>query len=444
VLVGHNEQNGGLRILNFRRVPGQSFPPDAVVRLRRGGELPQIGRAWSFLWSEIPGQEFSDAYLNEHGVAIVSDACPTREDDYDTLVARGEICHGGIGYMLRRLVAQRARTARDGVELAGRLIERLGYVDSGRTYVIADPHEAWLLAVVRGRHWVARRVPDDAVVLLPNVHIIGAVDLSDTKNYLASPGLIDYAVARGWYDPDAGKPFSFRKAYNRNPADPPDPRRWHARQLIGGNGEAWPPKSPPPPGIRPSEKMTVATVARILRDTTGEGRTISTPVTQEGAVFQLRTGMPAEIGCIYWRTTAEPSTSVLLPWYLGITATPPSFYRPLDLPTHLSLEHHFNPPPRTFEPTPRSAWWTFKTLQDRVREDFSQRSKVVRTRWDAFERDTFARQAKIEKEALALWQTNRTAARAFLTQCSSQFAAKAIREAEKLTVRFSDPGRLRN
>ena len=65
VLVGHNEQNGGLRILNFRRVPGQSFLPDAVARLRRGGELEQVGQAWSFLWSEIPGQEFSDAYLNQ-------------------------------------------------------------------------------------------------------------------------------------------------------------------------------------------------------------------------------------------------------------------------------------------------------------------------------------------------------------------------------------------
>ena len=28
VLVGHNEQNGGQRILNFRRIPRQRFPAD--------------------------------------------------------------------------------------------------------------------------------------------------------------------------------------------------------------------------------------------------------------------------------------------------------------------------------------------------------------------------------------------------------------------------------
>ncbi len=159
VLVGHNEQNGGRRILNFRRIPRGRSSSGEVVRLRRGGELPQVDETAAFFWSENPGLEFSDAYLNEFGVAVVSDGCGSREDDYRTLVARGEIRGGGIGYMLRRLVAQRARTAREGVLLAGRLVERFGYVDSGRTYVIADPREAWLLAVVRGRRWVAQRRP---------------------------------------------------------------------------------------------------------------------------------------------------------------------------------------------------------------------------------------------------------------------------------------------
>ena len=107
------------------------------------------------------GLLFSDGHLNEHGVAITSDACGTREDDYETLVRRGEIRDGGIGYMLRRLVAQRARTAREGVELAGRLIERFGYVHSGRTYVIADPREAYIIETA-GHHWAVKRVESAA------------------------------------------------------------------------------------------------------------------------------------------------------------------------------------------------------------------------------------------------------------------------------------------
>jgi dipeptidase len=432
VLVGHNEQNVGRRILSFRRTAPQHFPAGAVVRLRRGGELAQVPQTAGLLWSENPGLEFSDAYLNEFGVAVVSDGCPSREDDYQTLVARGEIRQGGIGYMLRRLVAQRARTAREGVELAGKLVERFGYVDSGRTYVIADPREAWLVAVVRGRRWVAWRVPDEMVVVLPNIYIIGEVDLQDGGNFLASPDLVDYAARRGWFDPKGGEPFSFRKVYRRDRRDPPDLRRWRGRQLLSGRREPWPPEQPPRPGIKPREKMTVAAVAAILRDTAGPARTLSTPETQEGAVFQLRAGMPKEIGCVYWRTSGEPSCGVLLPWYLGVTDTPASYHRPVDLKTDLSLEHHFNPPRGTFDYDPKLAWWTFKRLQDLVREDFDARIKVVRPAWMRFEERVFRDQPAVEKKALELWQTDRGAARTYLTRYCAELAAEAGQKADRL------------
>jgi dipeptidase len=438
VLVGHNEQNGGRRILNFRKIPRQQFPEGALVRLHGGGEMPDVPETWAFLWSENPGLEFSDGYLNEWGVAVVSDGCHTREDTYEALSARGEIRDGGIGYMLRRLVAQRARSAREGVRLAGMLVERFGYVHSGRTYVIADAGEAWLLAVVRGRRWVARRVPDDAVVLLPNVHIIGPVDLADTDNYLASPDLIQYAVARGWFDPNGGKPFSFREAYGVAPSVPPDPRRLRGRQLVMGRSEPEPADRPLAFGVRPARKMTVASVIEILRDKVGT-RSLSTPLTQEGAVFQLRADLPRPIGCIYWRTTAEPWTSVLVPWYLGVTETPTRYFRPVDVQTQLSLAHHFEPPEGTFDVDPDLAWWKFKTLQDLVYADES-RGPVVRFRWAAFERRVFREQPAVEAKALELWRTDRTAARRFLTRHCAALADEACREADELIEGFGEKG----
>ena len=441
VLVGHNEQNGGRRIINFRRIPSQQFPEGAMVRLRRGGQLPRVRTTAALLWSENPGQEFSDAYLNQHGVAVVSDACPTREDGYETLVARGEIRQGGIGYMLRRLVALRARSAREGVELAGKLVERFGYVHSGRTYVIADPQEAWLLAVVCGRRWVAQRVPDDAVVVLPNIHVIGEVDLTDGDNFLASPDLIEYALRRGWFGPDGRQPLNFRKVYRRDRRDGADLRRWRGRQLVTGRREPWPPPQPPPLGIEPGKKMTVAAVAAILRDTAGPGRTLSSPVTQEGAVFQLRSGMPKGIGCIYWRTSGEPSSGVLLPWYLGITETPASYYRPADVNVQLSLQHHFSPPAGTYDHDPGLAWWTFKDLQDVVRADYNNRIEVVRPAWADFEQRIFADQAAVEKKALELWQTDPQAVRAYLTRYCAKLAVRAGREADGLAEAFRRPNR---
>jgi dipeptidase len=434
VLVGHNEENGGRRVLNFRRVPRRTYDEGAVVRLLRGGELPQVPQTWSFLWSENPGLEFSDAYLNEWGVAIVSDACPTREDDYETLVQRGEIRDGGIGYMLRRLVAERARSARAGVELVGGLVERFGYVHSGRTYVIADPHEAWLVAVVRGRRWVARRVPDDVVVLLPNLHILERIDLRDKDNFPASADLATYATARGWYEPEHGEFFNFRHVYGLVEHMQPDPRRQRGRQLAMGLSAPGTPQQPISFGVRPARKMTVAAVARILRDRSSE-RPISSPVIQESAVFQLRADGPREIGCVYWRATAEPSISVFTPWYLGIDRTPPGYYRPVDISTQLTLEHHFDPPPGTFDEDPRLAWWTFKKLQDLVHQDFGPRIEVVRPLWSKMERRVFGSQSKAEQRAIDLWQSDPQAARDYLTRYCAEIAAEACAEARKLIDR---------
>jgi dipeptidase len=344
------------------------------------------------------------------------------------------------------------------------LVEQFGYVASGRTYVIADPQEAWLVAVVCGRRWAAQRVPDDKVVVLPNIHVIGEVDLSDTDNFLASPDLIDYAARRGWFDPDGAEPFNFRKVYHSDRNDPPDLRRWRGRQLVSGRREPWPPNGPPPPGIEPREKMTVAAVAAILRDTAGPGRTISSPRTQEGAVFQLRGGegeggtvglsnrvsptagrassatarMPKEIGCVYWRTSGEPSMGVLLPWYLGVTETPASYYRPADVETHLSLQHHFSPPRGTFDHDPKLAWWTFKRLQDLVRADYHNRIKTVRPAWADFEERVFRDQPALERKALGLWRADPAAARACLTRYCAELSARAGQEADGLSAALGD------
>ncbi len=137
-------------------------------------------------------------------MTVASDNCPSRED-------KPELTDGGIGYMLRRLVAERARTAREGVLLAGKLVERFGYIDSGRTYIIADPDEGWLFCVVNGKHWLARRVPDNEVAMVANTYTIRAVNLRNKANFLASADIVDYAKSRGWYDPQTDGPFDFRQ-----------------------------------------------------------------------------------------------------------------------------------------------------------------------------------------------------------------------------------------
>jgi dipeptidase len=72
-------------------------------------------------------------------IVVTSDSCGSRE-------TKGELTEGGIGYMLRRLLAERTKSAREAVLPAGELIEKFGYRASDRTYSIVDRNEAWMLA----------------------------------------------------------------------------------------------------------------------------------------------------------------------------------------------------------------------------------------------------------------------------------------------------------
>jgi dipeptidase len=387
----------------------------------------------AFLWSENPGLEFSDGYLNECGVAVVSDGCRSREDDYETLVQRGEIRHGGIGYMLRRLVAERANSARHGVSLMGSLLDRYGYADAGRTYVVADPTEAWLVAVVRGRRWVAQRVPDDEAVLLPNVYIIGEVDLRDRENFAGSPDLVEYAVKRGWFDPEGGEPFHFARAYGADRAAGRDPRQHRGQRLLTGKG----PEGALPFSVKPAKKLGVRDVLAILRNRT-EPAPICNAYVQEGAVFQLRRGMPASVGCVYWRTTGDPSVSPVTPWYPGVLCTPKAYFRACAAMPALTLKHHFQPPQGTFDPDPSLAWWTFKTLQDRVYEDYENRIGPVRSAWKEFEDRVFTAQAAAEAEALEWLPKDRRAAEERLTRLCASHAEEAMKKAGELARRLDE------
>ncbi|MHC4085892.1 MAG: C69 family dipeptidase [Planctomycetota bacterium] len=136
VIVAHNEDDTIPQIVNHHKIPRRKHSRGDKVKLLNGGRLNQVEQTWAYIWSEMPGMLFSDSYINEWGVSVTSDNCPSRED-------KPRITDGGIGYMLRRLVAERAKSAREGVLLAGRLVERFGYIDSGRTYIICDS-TGWL------------------------------------------------------------------------------------------------------------------------------------------------------------------------------------------------------------------------------------------------------------------------------------------------------------
>jgi len=156
VLIAHNEDDFGVNFVNVHKVPAMNHPYDRIIELKNGAKLAQVSKTFGYLWFQIPGQDFGDTYMNEKGIVIASNQCTSRED-------KGELTNGGIGFMLRRIVAQRAVSARQAVKIAGELVDKYGYYSSGRTYCIADAKEGWILHVVKGKHWLAQRVPDEHI-----------------------------------------------------------------------------------------------------------------------------------------------------------------------------------------------------------------------------------------------------------------------------------------
>ena len=89
---------------------------------------------------------------------------------------------GGIGEEdMVTLVLPYATSARDGVLRLGALLETYGtYEMNGIAF--SDVDEIWWLETVGGHHWIARRVPDDCYVTMPNQLGIDELDL-DPEGY---------------------------------------------------------------------------------------------------------------------------------------------------------------------------------------------------------------------------------------------------------------------
>jgi len=425
VLVGHNEDDSGKVVIRLHVVPRIEHEPDEVIRLKNGGLVRQARETYSYLWSEMPGFDFSDSYLNEWGVAIASDSSPSKED-------RPELKEGGIGRCLRKIVAERARTARDGVRIIGQLVEYYGYAHPGRTYMVGDPSEAWVVCVVYGKHWVAQRVPDNEVAVVPNRYVIRRVDLEDEENFMGSEDLITYAVKRGWHDPS--KPFDFAKAYGKDTAikSPANTcRQWGGLLLLTEKNY---PLDELPFSAKPNRKLSVRNLTEVFRyhyegtkyDLT-EGytmgsphatgmRTICSESTQESFVMQLRSDMPTHIGNVYWRTSGRPCESVYVPWYLGILEFPEPYERG-------DLE----------DKDMESAYWVFRTLADWAEEDYKNRSVALRNVWKKYEDEAYNSQEKVEKKALEIYHAEGEAqARAFLTEYSGKLGMEVLEEAERI------------
>jgi len=220
VIVGHNEDDGNRAVYRHALMPamtwadGTKIPAEVypAARAPKSDDIPQVPKTFGYFWSEgretrlgtNVGMSAADSFLNENGVFVATN------NNGNAQVPEDGFGQQGIIYNIRRAIAERATDSRHGVMVAARLLRDYGYGQS-RAYTIADADEAWMLQVTQGNQYVARRVQDNEIVLMPNFFTIRNIDFSNAnevepeimanENFIWSKNLVKHAIDNGFYKP---------------------------------------------------------------------------------------------------------------------------------------------------------------------------------------------------------------------------------------------------
>jgi len=274
----------------------------------RRTEIPQAARTVRNMRVEcgyflgVPGP-ITNGGLNEHGVAVRDIWSPSRQELRD-MTPKDQ---AGPTYSdLARIVVERARTAREGVELIGALIAEHGYSTyGGNSHMIADPEEAWVVIEFAGGRglWVAERLGPDSIRAARPGHI-GVIPAAPDDDFLFPAHFFDTAIERGWHDPAAGGPFDVNAVYGDGKG-PWAGVRWVEREMRE--------RAARPEKIGLEDMFWAISTERLTGDTAGYGQVVPLTLPKHDA---LR---------IMWHAPVGPVTAPLLPVFLGQDEVPAPF-----------------------------------------------------------------------------------------------------------------------
>ena len=326
-------------------------------------ELPENPMRYTAVPNAVEGEGiWAASGVNEAGVGMTATETITsnpRVLGADPLVVYQpaedgkEEAPGGIGEEdIVCLVLPYIRSAREGVKRLGSLLEQYGtYEMNGIAF--QDPDEIWWLETIGGHHWMARRVPDEAYVVMPNQLGIDSFDLEDAfgaqKTHMCSADLKEFIDAHH-LDLSQDGVLNPRDAFGSH--DDADhvyntPRAWFMERYLNphtckwdGPGACYTPVSDDIPWcMAPEKKITVEDVKYLLsshfqgtpydpyasygeRSMRGAYRSIGVNRTDFCALIQMRPGKPAGCGAVEWLAFASNAFNVMVPFYADVEETP--------------------------------------------------------------------------------------------------------------------------
>lgn len=324
------------------------------------GEIPQAAETYNVMGN-----------MNEFQLAIGETTFGGRPEFVDST---GIIDYGSLIY----ITLQRAKTAREAIQVMDHLLQTYGYASSGESFSIADKNEVWIMEVMakipqfengvnlnKGAVWVAKRIPDGYISAHANQARITTIDFNDKENCLYSEDVIDEARKAGIFS-GSDEEFSFCDVYaplDFGGARGCEARVWSFFNRFADGMDAYLDyamgydlDNHMPLYVKPNRKLGLKDMADMMRDhyegtpmdmtqDIGAGgshcpyrwrpmsfeyegntyvneRAIATQQTGWWFVSQSRNWLPDEIGGRYWFGVDDAATSPLMPFYSAATAVP--------------------------------------------------------------------------------------------------------------------------
>jgi dipeptidase len=461
-------------------IPGGVHPPGTMREVIDGesnklrGSIPQVARTYTVVGN-----------MNEHQVSIGE----TTFGGYKALLNEDAMIDYGS---LMNIALERAKTAREAVQIMGRIAEQYGFASVGESFSISDPKEVWFMEMVgtgkeKGAIWVARRIPDGYVSAHANQSRIRRFPLNDKQNTLYSSNVISYARRKGMFK-GQDRDFSFADTYG--PATfgglrACDARVWSMFRRVAkgaskyvnwvkGNEGA----EEMPLWIKPDRKLSVAEVMDLMRDHF------------QGTEFDLHKdigagpfALPYRWRPLYWYTDPacddcakkknpkdskkcleakrcvrylnERSTSTQqtgfsfvaqaranLPsaiggcFWFGVDDTASTVYVPMYAGL-LRAPHNFAEGTGDFKTFSwDSAWWVFNFVANFAYSRYSFMIKDIKRVQHELEGYFLARQPEIERFAVALHKESPERARDYLTRYSEEQSKRTVDRWRKLLTQL--------
>ncbi|MDO4499943.1 MAG: C69 family dipeptidase [Erysipelotrichaceae bacterium] len=256
---------------------------------------------------------------------------------------------GGIGEEdLVVLVLPYIKSAREGVLRLGSLLETYGTYESNGI-AFSDKDEIWWLETIGGHHWIARRVKDEEVVIMPNQFGLDCFDMEDAlnegKENLCSKDLKEF-IEKNHLLMD-GERFNPRVAFgSHSDADHVynTPRGWYMGRYFnptkykwdGENADFNPQSDNIPWSFIPEKKVTVEDIKYVLSSyyqgtpynphgkdpKKGIYRPIGISRTGVMAVLEIRNNVPKEISAIEWICFGCNAYNAMIPLYADVDRLP--------------------------------------------------------------------------------------------------------------------------